>query len=552
MLNAFLSTLRQSFAPKRIVRLVRTPAWVLFVTGALSNVISIFTALFTLLVYDKVYPHDGFNTLVVLTIGVLALLLIDVSLKMLRTSTINQALYGNQGGFDGVTRRHEFRVFSKSFSSSSLPNYLQRSIQDLSLLKPSDVKAATLIVDLPFVLLLLLAIYFIAGPLVWVPIVAGLFLLVFIGWSHAKNTEATKALEKSKQKAIESYAFISRGSEWLFGLGAWHWLGQKEADVKSDIAKSSAQVAMLSSGRQTIYQAVIQLVSISTVFFGFFLYQSGEIGFGGIIATYLLANKALSPIGTIVQMGAIEDKDDQALENTQPEATQISLSGASSDWTIKLKDLDFTYEGKANAALKIPSLRIGQGEKIAVLGRSGSGKTTFAKLLTQMLAGYEGTFTFNDVPVESVRAEDWMKQCVYVPQTPWLGQGALFDQIRLGDTSITDDDIAQAIVLAGLNEVLTLDQKSISSDGLSAGQLQALGLIRCLVRKAPLLILDEPTNFLDEETEKKLMQAIFKQYADATILLITHRKSLLALMQRALVFENGLLVKDGQIKRVDK
>ena len=138
---------------------------------------------------------------------------------------------------------------------------------------------------------------------------------------------------------------------------------------------------------------------------------------------------------------------------------------------------------------------------------------------------------------------------MYVPQTPWLGQGSLFDQIRLGDATITDAAIAQAIRQAGLEDMFVADQKTISGDGFSAGQMQLLGLLRCLTRRSSLLILDEPTNFLDEDTEKKVIRAIMERYQSATILLITHRKSLLSYMDRALVVDGGAIVRDAQIDK---
>ncbi len=547
MINSALSAIKDNFAPKRITRLVKSPAWILFVTGFLSNSISIFTALFTLLVYDKVYPHNGFNTLVVLTLGVVALLIIDISVKLLRTRTINLALYGESSKASTLDRRAEFQIFSRALSSTHAGDYLKRSIQDLASVKPSDVKAATLIVDVPFVLLLLVAIYFIAGALVLVPLVSGLFLLTFIAWSHKRNTQAAKNLEVAKQRAIESYAYLSRGSEWLFGLGAWKWLVDREATVQEDVSAKSSRVASLNGIRQVVYQSTVQAAGIAIVFFGFFAFQEGLIGFGGVIATYILSNKVLSPIGTIVQMGAMADPVEAS--KSQDDKSYINFPTQTTEWHLAVSNLSFTYDGKTTPALNIKKLDIDKGQKVAVVGRSGSGKSTFAKLLNQMIQGYEGEVNWNQVPLASINPDSWMKQCVYVPQTPWLGSGSLFDQIRLGDMSITDEMIASAIGQTGLNEILTLDTQSVSSGGLSAGQLQALGLLRCLVRKAPLLILDEPTNFLDDQTENKMLGAIFEQYKESTILVITHRRSIVNLMDRVLVFDKGQVANDAQITR---
>jgi ATP-binding cassette subfamily C protein LapB len=283
------------------------------------------------------------------------------------------------------------------------------------------------------------------------------------------------------------------------------------------------------------------------VFFGFFLFREGQIGLGGIIASYLLANKALSPIGTIVQMGSISEASADNDSPVRKTSEKLDLLPSYDNWNLSVRDLSFTYDGQTRPAIKLEKIDISSRERIALIGRSGSGKSTFAKVIVQSVTGFDGDVSWNKIPVESIASDAWSKHCVYVPQTPWMGKGSLFDQIRLGDESISDQSIGDAIASVDLQDVLAYKGEHVAGDGLSAGQLQALSLVRCLVRKAPLLILDEPTNFLDEETEKKLIDAIFDRYADSTIIVITHRRSLLSMLDRAVVFENGRLTRDGKI-----
>ena len=133
-----------------------------------------------------------------------------------------------------------------------------------------------------------------------------------------------------------------------------------------------------------------------------------------------------------------------------------------------------------------------------------------------------------------------------MPQTPWMLNGSLFDQIKLGEDTVTDNIIAEKMAELNLQDVF--EQLDIKDGiGFSAGQLQLFGLLRCLTRQTPFLILDEPTNFLDEETEARVMQAILQQYASSAILLITHRMSLLKFMDRGLVFDEGTIIRDSKI-----
>lgn len=547
MIGQFISDVKNSLAPERVLRVLKGPAWLLLVIGIVSNLISIFTSLFILLVYDKVFPHNGMSTLLVLTVGMCALLAIDVGMRMLRTSVINQALFGTAITTPIAVLRERFRIHSKALQTGPRKSYLEKAIEDLSQLQPGDVKTATLTVDLPFALVLLMAILLIAGPLVWVPFVSMVLLVAVIAGSHKKFKTATKALEQERRQAIEIFAFLSRGTDWLFGVGGWRWLINKEQRAHHMIAETSAQVAYLSNMRQLSYQTITQLVSVATVFFGFFLYQSGEITLGAIIATYMLSTRVLAPIGTIAQMISPEDETKAPVSPTWTEP--LLEIQPTTDWRIDLTNASFTYDGKSAPAFSVPSLALQIGERVAIIGRSGSGKTTMAKILCRAIDGVEGAVTWNRLPISSISEDCWEQFCLYIPQTPWLGQGSLFDQIRLGDDRITDTDIAKAINAAGLQDLFIADQKTISGDGFSAGQMQLLGLMRCLTRKAQLLILDEPTNFLDEETEQRVMQAILKRYDGATILLITHRKSLLQYMNRVLVVEGGKIVRDAQISK---
>jgi ATP-binding cassette, subfamily C, bacterial LapB len=554
MIGQFIADVRNSLAPERVLRVLKGPAWLLLIIGTISNLISIFTSLFTLLVYDKVFPHNGMSTLVVLTVGMCALLAIDVGMRMLRTSVINRALFGTAVTPPLSVLRERFRVHGKTNQEDKKKSYLEKAIEDLSQLQPSDVKTATMTVDLPFSLVLLLAIFLIAGQLVWVPVVAIAILVVVIAASHQKFKAASRDLEQERRKAIEVFAFLSRGTDWLFGVGAWRWLTGKEQSARQKIAEASAQVAHYSTLRQLSYQTILQLVSVATVFFGFFQYQSGDITLGAIIATYMLTNRVLAPIGSIAQMISPEEevKNSSIEASKEPLDPLLDVAATSEGWRIDLCNVSFCYEGKSAAALSISNLTIAAGEHIAIVGRSGSGKTTLAKILCRAIDGVEGAVSWNRLPISSINEDSWERFCLYVPQTPWLGHGSLFDQIRLGDTNITDTDIAQAINMAGLQDLFVADQKTISGDGFSSGQMQLLGLMRCLTRKSSLLILDEPTNFLDEETEQKVMRAIMDRYKDSTILLITHRKSLLGYMKRALVIEGGKLARDAQISKVPK
>jgi ATP-binding cassette subfamily C protein LapB len=220
-----------------------------------------------------------------------------------------------------------------------------------------------------------------------------------------------------------------------------------------------------------------------------------------------------------------------------------------SDWVIQFQNLDFIYPGRPKASLSVQSLKIQAGEKIALVGRSGSGKTTLVKLLAGSLSTADGGLTWAGLPLNEIDPSDWERFCVYVPQVPWMGSGTVFDQIRLGQPSITDAQIGEVLESMGMSGFATSDANQLSAEGLSTGQMQMVGLARCLVRSGSLLILDEPTNSLDSESEQIVLKAIFERYNKATVILITHKKNLIGLMDRAIVMESGAVKANGAIQK---
>ena len=240
--------LAESLAPHRLTRVLRGPALALFVTGLVTNVVTILTSLFTLLVYDKVYPHDGVATLVALTTGTLALMAVDAGLRLFRTQLINEALFGGNVPKPLRYFREKFRLVGQDQKRQL--NYLETAIQDLTVVQASDVRTATLMVELPFMLVLFVAIALIAGQLVWVPLIAVTAMLVVTMLTMDKAREAARKVDEDKRVAIQTLAHSARGADWFFGMGAWGWLQATDAKLSGALKQSSAQLASVNQIRQ--------------------------------------------------------------------------------------------------------------------------------------------------------------------------------------------------------------------------------------------------------------------------------------------------------------
>jgi ATP-binding cassette subfamily C protein LapB len=531
----------ESLAPARLTRVLKGPAVILFLAGLATNIVTILTSLFTLLVYDKVYPHDGVATLVALTIGTLALMAIDAGFRVYRTKLINLALF-SQGQTKTLDYfRNKFRLFGSNQKKQL--SYLEKTIHDLTAIQSADVRTATLMVELPFILVLLGSIALIAGELVWVPLIAITALLVVTGLTMEKAKNASQQVDADKREAIQMLAHSARGADWFFGMGAWPWLQSVDSKLSNKLKTSTASLASINQIRQLATQVISQLISIAIVFFGFFMFRDGTLSFGAVIATYILSTRCLAPLSNLTQIPSSREMESET-ESVEREVGKYSIPTSSTDFKLEIKDLSFTYAGRTKPALKLFDLTIKAGEKIAIVGRSGSGKTTLAKLLVQALGHPGGEIKFMGLPLSQIDPAQWEKFCMYVPQTPWFGEGSALDQIRLGRTDVTDVELAEIVDKLGLHDLFSGRMADGQGEGLSTGQIQLLGLMRCLIRSAPIVILDEPTNSLDHEAEERVMNAIFQKFSDATILLITHKKTLADRMDRVLVFEGGELVRD--------
>lgn len=538
----------ESLAPARLTRVLKGPAVILFLAGLATNIVTILTSLFTLLVYDKVYPHDGVATLVALTLGTLALMAMDAGFRVYRTRLINMALFSQDQTKTLPYFRSKFRLFGSNKKKQL--SYLEKTIHDLTAIQSSDVRTATLMVELPFILVLLGSIALIAGELVWVPMMAIISLLIVTGMTMEKAKNASQQVDADKREAIQMLAHSARGADWFFGMGAWTWLQAMDGKLSNKLKTSTASLASINQIRQLATQVISQLISIAIVFFGFFMFRDGSLTLGAVMATYILSTRCLAPLSNLTQIPSSREAEtsDEA-EDAQSHQGQYSIPTTGSDFKLELKDLSFTYAGRKKPALKLSELTIKAGEKIAIVGRSGSGKTTLAKLLVQALGHSGGEIKFMGLPLNQIDPEQWEKFCMYVPQTPWFGEGSALDQIRLGRTDVTDVQLAEMIEKLGLHDLFSGRAADGQGEGLSTGQIQLLGLMRCLIRSAPIVILDEPTNSLDHEAEERVMNAIFDKFKDSTILLITHKKTLADRMNRALVFEAGELIRDVALNK---
>jgi len=313
-----------------------------------------------------------------------------------------------------------------------------------------------------------------------------------------------------------------------------------------------------------VTQTLQQFVLISILVLGVYQIGAGGLSQGGLIACVMLASRALAPLAQVAALLTQFHAARTALEGVSqtmelplersPERQFLHrpvLRGA-----IEFRDVSFRYPHAALPALQHVSLRIQPGEKVAIIGRVGSGKTTLEKLMLGLYAPEAGAVLVDGVDVRQLDPAELRRNIGYVPQSVELFYGTLRENIALGTPHADDAALLAAAEIAGISRLanthpqgfdLMIDERG---ESLSGGQRQEIALARALLRDPPILLLDEPTSAMDHGTEEQLKQRLRDYLKERTLILVTHRNSLLDLVDRLIVMDGGRVVADGPKAKV--
>jgi len=304
---------------------------------------------------------------------------------------------------------------------------------------------------------------------------------------------------------------------------------------------------------------ISQLSSIAIVAGGVMLASEGELTMGGIIASMMLNSRVIAPVSQIVAMIIRIDRTMLSLNNideimnmpVERHDLKHYLSRPDLDGDIVFKDVSFNYKDRNFDILKNLNLTIKKGEKVGIIGRVGSGKSTIAKLILKLYEPNKGSILVDNTEIRQIDPVDLRHSIGYVPQEPFLFMGTIRDNITIGDSYATDEEILEASKIAGVHEILGKHEAGYDlivgerGEGLSGGERQSVTLARAILSKPKILILDEPTNSIDELSEQKFKQNLKKIIKDKTVIVITHKPSILSLIDRLIILEEGKIIADG-------
>ena len=530
------------------------------VASLLTNIFAVGTSLFAMVVYNRIIPSNAMTSLTVLVIGMGILLIADYLVKTVRSKLLGVA--GVESDLVIADRLFtqvlDMQYGSKKTSVGQMANVLKEYEQ----IREFFTSAALVsIIDMPFALIFVGFIWFLGGPMIY-PVLGGILVLflVTVYMQPKMKKISEQALEDSHNKHSVLVETLS-GLETVKLLGAGGLLRRRFRNVlarQSSIAEESKRQTFFSSN---ITQEVQQAVQIAVVAVGALSVAEGEFGFGAIIACTILSGKALLPFAQLAQLLSRMNQIVSGYKALDALMKNPAEHGSDNQYVergrykgaISFENVTFTYPGQHTTALEDVSFQIKPGEKVAIVGRVGSGKTTIGKLVSKLFISDSGSILIDGIDVMQLDPAEIRENVGLVSQEPWLIAGSIEQNVMLGAPNASVEEMLHACKVSGVEDFanrLPNGYKHLvheRGEGLSGGQRQAISIARALVRKPPIYLFDEPTSAMDARSEKKLIQNLKNTELNATFVVITHRTSLLALVDRVLVVDNGKIVGAGSV-----
>lgn len=528
------------------------------IASFLINLFVLANPLFVMNVYDRVVPNNAIETLWVLAIGVFVVYIFDFGLKMLRAYFIELA-----------GKKSDILLSSMLFEKVMALQYavLPRSVGAFSsnLREFESIRAFlssttnTILIDIPFAVIFLLVMGMIGGPLVWVPLVGIPVILIY-------SMFITKKLKAAVEKTFESSA--QKNATLVESLTAMETVKTQRAasslqlrweQAVGYIAKWSMKAKMLSVSVMNFAGLVTQLCSVALVILGVYLISERELSMGALIACVILSGRVLQPMAQVAGLVTNFHQSQKALETLdqimqlpdERESGRQFVHRSELTGKIEFRDVKFKYPNTEQSSLEKVSFTLKPGEKVALIGRIGSGKSTIEKLLMGLYAPEEGSIRIDDIDINQIDPVDLRRNIGYVPQDILLFDGTVRENIVMGSPEVTDQRLLEAAALAGVDQFVNRHPLGFDlpvgerGSALSGGQRQAVAIARALIHKPNILILDEPTNAMDNASEEFIRQQLASYSQDKSMILVTHKMSLLSLVERIIVIDSGLVVADG-------
>lgn len=528
------------------------------VASFIINLFVLASPLFTMNVYDRVVPNNAVETLWVLALGVSVVYGIDLFLKFVRSYFLEIAGKKSDIIMSSILfeRVMDMKFSNKPKSVGSFASNLKEFDTVRNFFSSASLAA---IVDLPFALIFLIVTYFIGSYLVLVPIVIMIAILCYTFFIKDPLQNAIKStFEASAMKngiLIESLSSL----ETIKTLGAsghvqWNW-----EEATGEIANRSIKSKIITTSITTVTSFLVQLNTIAIIVLGVYMIQDTHLTMGGLIAAVMLSSRAIAPMGQVASLAANFEQTKTAYQSLskimqmpveRPEGKKF-VRRNSFEGKIEFKNVSFTYPDTTKGSLDRINFVIQPGEKVGIIGRNGSGKTTLQKIILGLYAPTEGSVLIDGIDINQIDPADLRRNIGYVSQDVVLFKGTVRENIVQKAPYVDDMQIIKAAKVSGVDEYVNAHPLGFDmpvferGDGISGGQRQSIAVARAFLLDSPIILLDEPTNSLDNTVESKLKANLKVNTVNKTMILVTHRTSMLDLVDRLIVMDNGKILLDG-------
>ncbi len=527
-------------------------------TAFFINLFALALPLFSMNVYNRVIPNQAVETLWMLAAGVIIMLLADITLRTMRGYFLDLASRRVDIRLSALIMervlgiRLEHRPVSVGSYAVNLRSF--ETVRDFI-----TSASITTVIDIPFALIFVLVIGWISWPLL-VPVFVG--LVVVVGYSLSVRGKLKELAESTyRAGAMRNATLIESlvGMDTIKAMCAESRMQRRWEETTTFLAHAGVKLRLVSNSAINVTQWGQQAVSVFIVVIGVYLITAGDLNMGGLIACSMLSGRIMAPFGQLaglitqyhnaqIALKSLEDIMAKPVE--RPEGAQF-ISRETFRGEIEFKNVSFSYPGAQMESLSDVSFKIKPGEHVAILGRVGSGKSTLQKLAIGLFQPTAGAILIDGIDLRQLDPSELRSRVGYVPQDVTLFYGTLRDNLTLSNPQVADSAIVRAVEIANLAEFVNRHPQGFDmmigerGESLSGGQRKSVALARGVIHEPLLLLMDEPTGSMDHSTEVAVKTQLAELVKGRTWLVVTHRNSLLEMVDRIIVIDNGKLVADG-------
>lgn len=537
--------------------------WKVGLAAVLINLFALTSPIFMMNIYNRVLPNNALETGWVLAIGAITVFVFDIVMKLLRSYFIDLA--GRRVDVIAARRIYDqlinIKLAFRPKSSGAFANMLRDfdSVRDFT-------TSATLtgVIDLPFTLLFLLVIWMLGGSIA-IMLLGLIAVVTFLG--VILQAPLKNLVRKSARSSEIKHGLLVEtihGLETVKAIGADSRLRSRYGAQVAENALYSQQSRFVSGLGVNFAGFIQQAASIIIILMGMYMIKDGNMSVGALIACVMLGGRAIAPIGQIANLmsryhsarSAMSTIDGIMAKPVERPINARFLHRPDLKGKINFKNVSFSYPDSPRKSLDDVSFSIETGEKVGIIGRIGSGKSTIARLLLGLYDPSEGTILIDNTDYRQIDPADLRRNTAYIAQDVVLFNGSVRENITISVPHATEEDILAASKAAGVHDFVSRHPMGYDAQvgegglGLSGGQRQAVALARALLLNPSIFVCDEPTNAMDVQAEQAFTQYITHHSKNRTLILITHRQQLLPMVDRLILMDQGKVILDGPRDKV--